>query len=105
MHTPTHLLRVMLLAAAATGCSERPNAVPPAPPKALACFGCHGPAGRSDGDIPDLAGMPRDRFLARMAAFSGDTETGGVMNRIAPAYSERELARLADYFADLEPAP
>lgn len=95
----------MLLAAAAIGCSGPPDAAAPTPPQALACFGCHGPAGRSQGDIPALAGMPRDRFLARMAAFSGDTETGGVMNRIAPAYSKRELTRLADYFADLEPAP
>lgn len=103
MYTSTHILRIILLTAVAvTGCSADP-APPPAPPLALACLGCHGPAGRSEGDIPDLAGMPRERFLARMAEFAAGG--GDVMNRIAPAYEPQELARLADYFAELESTP
>lgn len=73
------------------------------PAQAVACFGCHGPQGRSQGAIPDLAGMPKALFVQRMQAFRAGE--GTVMRYIVPAYSQAEVERMAAYFASLEPAP
>ncbi|MDN5940011.1 MAG: hypothetical protein L0H83_15305 [Salinisphaera sp.] len=87
-----------LVSSACTGSSSAPM-----PALAAACFCCHGPAGRSTGAIPDLAGMPKDAFIERMAAFREGT--GTVMDRIVPAYSAAEVAALAEYFSTLPAAP
>lgn len=71
--------------------------------QATACFGCHGPNGRSSGAIPGLAGMPEQVFIQRMGAFREGE--GTVMRYIAPGYTDAEVKRMAAYFASLEPAP
>lgn len=64
-----------------------------------ACTGCHGPEGRSSGAIPSLAGMPRQRFIERMQAYRRGTAEATIMDRIAPAYDDKQIAALAEYFA------
>lgn len=65
---------------------------------ASACTACHGTAGRSQGAIPSLAGMPTARFTERMQAFRQGE--GTIMNRIVPAYDAHDIALLARYFAE-----
>lgn len=73
------------------------------PAQATACFGCHGPQGRSSGAIPGLAGLPEQVFIQRMRAFRKGE--GTVMRYVVPAYTDAEVERMAAYFASLEPAP
>lgn len=71
------------------------------PPVAAACQGCHGPYGISaDPAIPDLAGIPEGNFIASMLAYRS-ADSGGVMARIAPAYTKTEIAAMAAWFAEL----
>ena len=62
-----------------------------------ACTGCHGPDGRSQGAVPSLAGLQPQTFIERMHAFQNGE--GTIMNRIAPAYDDAQIAALAEYFA------
>ena len=64
---------------------------------ASACTGCHGSNGQSQGAVPSLAGLEPQTFIERMQAFQ-DGE-GTIMNRIAPAYDDAQIAVLAEYFA------
>ncbi|MDN5863043.1 MAG: hypothetical protein L0H19_06300 [Salinisphaera sp.] len=90
----------MLTACLGAGrCGNRAETTMPA--IATACFGCHGPQGRSTGAIPALAGLPAEEFVQRMATFRNGA--GTVMRHIAPAYSPAQVHRLAAYFASLEP--
>ena len=68
---------------------------------ANACASCHGPDGRSQGAIPNLAGMPAAEFVARMEVFRSGNGDATVMDRIAPGVSPAEVDALADYFANL----
>ena len=91
-------LIVMLASAGGTAASaaEREPAA-----LANACASCHGTDGRSEGAIPSLAGMPTTEFVAKMAEFRSGDGQATVMDRIAPGFSQAEIDRLADYFANL----
>ncbi len=67
-----------------------------------ACTACHGPQGQSTGAVPSLAGLDKPMFIARMQAFRDGA--GTIMNRIAPAYDDAQIAALADYFAATDSA-
>lgn len=66
------------------------------------CNSCHGPGGHSPGAIPPIDGMPRDQFLSAMRDFKSGERTGTIMDRIARAYSEEEIAVMAEYYAAQE---
>ncbi|TAN49316.1 MAG: hypothetical protein EPN21_12360 [Methylococcaceae bacterium] len=59
----------------------------------FACAGCHGA-----GSVPDLRGMPAERFLNAMRAFQSGQRHAGIMDRIARGYNEAELAVMAVYW-------
>lgn len=63
-----------------------------------ACNSCHGPAGHSPGAIPPIDGMPREQFIEAMRAFKSGERPGTIMGRIAPAYSDAEIAAMAEYY-------
>ena len=64
------------------------------------CAGCHGTQGAAlDTRIPPLAGVDEAEFIATMNAYAKDTRRGSIMNRVAKAYSDAEIAALAAYFA------
>jgi cytochrome subunit of sulfide dehydrogenase len=74
-----------------------------APPLiAQACAGCHGQAGDGSGAVPAIAGKDRAEFLRTWEAFRAGTRPATVMTRIAPGYTDEEVAALADYFSALE---
>ena len=73
-----------------------------APLIAQGCAGCHGQAGAGEGAVPVIAGYDRDAFLTVWAEFRADERAATIMNRIAPGYTDDEVAALADYFSGLE---
>lgn len=72
-----------------------------APPIALSCAGCHGPAGAGEGSVPRIAGYDRQAFVQTWAAFRANERPATIMNRVARGFTDAEVAQLADYFASL----
>jgi sulfide dehydrogenase cytochrome subunit len=63
------------------------------------CFGCHGPQGRSQAPaIPSLAGLSKTYFLHVMQAYQYGGRYSTIMGRIALAYDDAEIKRMARYF-------
>ena len=65
-----------------------------------ACAGCHGTRGAPANEkIPPLAGMNPAQFTETMQAYRDGSQRGTIMNRVARAYSDGEIAAMAAYFA------
>lgn len=64
-----------------------------------ACSGCHGTDGRSEGAIPSIAGMRKDKFVQLMQAFRDGTRPATVMHQYAKGLSEEQIDAIGDYFA------
>lgn len=68
------------------------------------CAGCHGTDGvPAVSYIPPLAGLKREAFITAMVAYREGTRKATIMNRVAPAFTDAEIAAMADYFAALPP--
>ena len=66
------------------------------------CAGCHGTYGAAESTkIPPLAGAVEAQFIATMMAYRDGSRVGTIMNRVARAYSDDEIAAMAAYFAAL----
>lgn len=66
---------------------------------AAACFGCHGPQGRSQApEVPSLAGLSETYFFNVMQAYQYGGRYSSVMGRIAQGYQDGEIRRMARYF-------
>lgn len=64
------------------------------------CAACHGTDGREFTEaMPPLAGMERAEFIRAMNEFKQGQRPAIVMDRIAKAFGEKEIAAMADYFA------
>jgi len=68
---------------------------------AQGCAGCHGQSGAGMGAVPRIAGYDREAFITTWEAFRNDERPATIMNRIAPGYTDEEVAALADYFSQL----
>jgi sulfide dehydrogenase cytochrome subunit len=69
------------------------------------CFGCHGLRGRSQAaGIPSLAGLSETYFVNVMQAYQYGGRYSSVMGRIALAYDDAEITRMARYFAAQTPS-
>lgn len=69
------------------------------------CAGCHGTNGvPAVSYIPPLAGLSVEQFTNAMVAYRDGTRTATIMNRVAPAFTDEEIAAMAAYFASLPPA-
>jgi sulfide dehydrogenase cytochrome subunit len=66
---------------------------------AASCTGCHGTAGRAQGTMPALAGLPEARFVERMREFRDRGRPATVMPQIVAGYSDEDLQALAAWFA------
>lgn len=66
------------------------------------CAGCHGTNGvPAVSYIPPLAGLSVDSFTEAMNGYRDGTRRATIMNRVAPAFSDAEIAAMAEYFASL----
>ena len=63
------------------------------------CAGCHGPDGRSPGSIPNLAGKNAEFIRTALEEFRSGKRASTVMGRHAKAYTDEEIALIADYLA------
>ena len=67
---------------------------------AYTCAGCHGTDGSSVGpSSPHIAGMNKEYFIESMQDYKKDLRNPTIMNRIAKAYSDEQIAGMADFFA------
>ncbi|MPM80576.1 hypothetical protein SDC9_127624 [bioreactor metagenome] len=67
---------------------------------AASCANCHGPDGRSTGEIPSLRGATSAHLKQRMLDFkTGKATDATVMTRLMKGYADDEIAALADWFA------
>jgi len=69
---------------------------------AQTCAGCHGTQGYIEHSayVP-LAGMPRERFINAMRSFADGSRPSTLMGPLARAFTEDEIAAMADYFSSL----
>mgnify|MGYP001822217342 FL=1 len=67
---------------------------------AYSCAGCHGTDGSSVGlSNPHLAGMNKEYFIESMQDYKLDRRNPTIMNRLAKAYTDKQIAGMADFFA------
>ena len=98
---------LILAASVATALAADP---PPGRAKAQACATCHGPLGISVApDAPHLAGQPRIYLVEQLKAFRSGKRRHEVMNVIAKALSDEDIAALSEWYASIQveakPAP
>lgn len=90
------------IAAATLPAAAQTAAEPDGQSLTLSCFACHGPAGKSKGGIPAIAGKPATYIQNVMTEFKTDKRPATVMNRLAKGYSEAEIAAIAKYLATVK---
>ena len=67
---------------------------------AQTCAGCHGTKGYiEDSAYVPLAGMPREQFIRAMESFADGSRPSTLMGPLARAFTDEEIAAMADYFA------
>lgn len=73
---------------------------------AYTCVGCHGQNGNSEGPaIPSIAGMSKNYFTDNMTSYRDGSRPSTIMTRIAKAYTDADIAAMADYFAKQKYTP
>lgn len=76
-------------------------AAPSAEMLANTCAGCHGTHGISQGPAsPTIAGISRDYMIETMKEYRSGERPATIMTRIAKGYTDEEIERMADYFAN-----
>jgi cytochrome c553 len=70
---------------------------------ASTCLSCHGASGKSQSDIPSLAGIDKARFVKQMQDFKSGARPASVMKRHASGYTDAEFIAMGEYFAALKP--
>jgi sulfide dehydrogenase cytochrome subunit len=93
------IARIIAFASIATALHAGAAAAQNANPQllSLSCAGCHGPSGKSPGDIPSINGRSADSLAIALRGFRADPTPAGVtvMNRIAKGYTEAEIDAVA----------
>ncbi len=69
---------------------------------AATCMSCHGPDGRSLGEIPRLDGLSKTEFVTALRDFRSGARRATIMQRQASGYTDAEIEALGDYFATLK---
>jgi cytochrome subunit of sulfide dehydrogenase len=67
---------------------------------AATCANCHGTDGRSvTKEVPSLAGLPKQHFVAQMKAFKDGSRQATVMHQLAKGFTDQQIELMADYFS------
>ena len=100
------LLGAVALPACQTTKTEAPKAAPITAAAAANmgnnCFTCHGPDGRSPGDIPSLNGKSAEALVKSIQDFKSGARPSTVMARHAKGYSDAEIAAVAKYISSFK---
>jgi cytochrome subunit of sulfide dehydrogenase len=69
---------------------------------AATCANCHGTKGRAveGSSVVTLAGMQRQYIIDQMNAFKSGQRPATIMHQLAKGYSDEQVARIAQYFAE-----
>lgn len=71
---------------------------------ASACATCHGTTGNAVTGIPPIAGQNAQHLFNALKEFKDDKRPGAtVMHQLAKGYTDDELQRLANFFAQQQP--
>lgn len=70
-----------------------------------ACVSCHQASGKASGGIPPIIAWPEEQFVAVMNSYRLKERDNPVMQTIAGALNDEELAALAAYFGALPLQP
>ena len=105
-------MKRLLLVAAGVALAAPANLVGPALAQqvdgrmlALSCMNCHGPGGKSPGEIPSIAGKTEDFLKIALIEFRDGKRSGTkatVMPRLAKGFSDAEIDAVAKYIATLK---
>ena len=68
------------------------------------CFTCHGPGGRSPGEIPSLSQLSAADLATAVKQFRSGERASTVMGRLAKGYSDADIEAIATYIASLSTA-
>jgi len=98
MKNKTILLLAGMLTINAVEAAEPAARRPDVERLAHACAGCHGTYGHSQAPTPTLAGKPEEEFTTLMNEFKSGRRISSVMNRIARAYTDEDIAAMAQFF-------
>lgn len=72
------------------------------PNAANTCIGCHGPQGISASPLwPNLAGQKEAYLMKQLTDFRSGARKDPLMNPLAAALSDQDIAALAKYFSEL----
>jgi len=94
----THNIKALLIAALLLPATAA--AAPSGQALAFTCAGCHGTDGSSVGpSMPAIAAMDPQVFVDAMKAYRRDERNATIMNRIAKAYTDKQLEEMAWFFA------
>ena len=63
------------------------------------CTPCHSADAPESSAIPRIVGLPADKILRRLQAFSSGDAPATVMHQIVRGYSDEQLALIAAHFA------
>jgi cytochrome c553 len=63
------------------------------------CANCHGTNGRSLGAMPELAGIPKERFVTLMRDFRDGKRQATLMHQLAKGYSDEQIVLLGEFFS------
>ncbi len=61
------------------------------------CVVCHGPKEAGQAEIPTLANYPAKKMAEMLAGFKADQKPATIMNRIAKAFSDEQIAAIAEH--------
>ena len=89
---------VLALAAAAPSDGQQSN---PNLGRAVAatCASCHGTNGVSVGEVPSLAGRPKDELVRKMQDFKAGRVQGTIMPQLAKGFTDEQIDVAAAWFA------
>jgi cytochrome c553 len=89
---------VLALAAASPSDGQRSN---PNLGRAVAatCANCHGTNGVSVGEVPSLAGRPKDELVRKMQDFKAGRVQGTIMPQLAKGFTDEQIDVAAAWFA------
>lgn len=99
---PSALAGLMLAAAAAQAQTAAPATATDRQARvwAASCAACHGTDGRTQGEVPALAGRRADDLLRALLEFKNNQRPAAtVMHQHAKGYTDDELRRIAQVFA------
>jgi len=69
---------------------------------AASCMACHGPEGRAEGTGLTIGGRPEQELLGKLLGYKSGKLPATIMHQHVKGYSDRELSRIAGYFASLK---